>query len=462
MSLRVQDTAGAKKATRKAGAKLAVDGGEPIVPGGYVMHSRWPRFQPEDLEGLTNILRAGLLTEMSGRKLVHQFEVEMSMCLGTRYALTTNSGTAALHCALAGLEVESGDEVVVPALSYIACAAAVVHHHAIPVFADADPETFNVSPEAVEAAITPRTKAIMAVHLHGLPADMDALMEIGQRRGVAVLEDFSQAFGASYGGRPVGSIGQIGAASLMAGKNLPAAGEGGVVVTNDREARNRAATLKCFGETVEPDGSYKMLHETLGYNYRISILSLAFASQQLFRVDEFNDARIASAAKLDAALNEVPGFIPPRVPDGSRHVYHMYRFRFDPLLAGLNVATDQAREALKKVFWAEGLPLVEFQNVPLPGHALMQRKVGYGHGCPWSCSGRDDIEYRVEDYPAALDIIRHSLIVGYPAQAALANPELIDNYVRCFRKVGENLGAFGRFAAGLPSNPPWAEPARIF
>jgi dTDP-4-amino-4,6-dideoxygalactose transaminase len=462
MRTEVFDLPGADAAKAVAGSKLAVNGGEPIVPGGYIMHSRWPRIEPDDLDGLMSILRAGLLTEMSGRKLVHQFEVEVSLWLGTPYVLTTNSGTAALHCALSGLNVQSGDEVIVPALTYIACAAAVIHQQAIPIFADVDPQTYNVSPEAVEARITKRTKAIMAVHLHGLPANMERLLEIGRRHGIPVIEDFSQAVGAAYQGRMVGGLGAVGAASLMAGKNLPSAGEGGIVVTNDREIRNRAALLKCFAETAEPDGSYQALHETLGYNYRINILSLAFASQQLFRVDAYNDLRINSAARLDEALSEIPGFVPPVVPEGSRHVYHMYRFRFDPCLAGLSITADQAHEALKQVFWNEGLPLVEFQNVPLPGHALMQQRVGYGRGCPWSCHQRDDVIYRIEDYPNALDVIRHSLVIGYPAQAALANENVIDHYIKCFRKVRENWRAFERFASTLPSTPPWSQPARIF
>jgi dTDP-4-amino-4,6-dideoxygalactose transaminase len=445
----------------RAGGRLAVDGGDPVVPRG-IMLSRWPRVSEDDLQAVMQAARAGTLTEMSGRDLVRQFEAEVAMWLGTRYALTTNGGTAALHCALAGLGVQPGDEVVVPSLSYIACAAAVVHQGAIPVFADVDPRTYNVTAASVEARITPRTRALMVVHMHGLPAPMDELLELGRRHGIPVLEDFSQAAGAAWRGRPVGSMGDAGAASLMAGKNLPAAGEGGIVCTSAREVRNRAASLKCFAEAVEADGSYTPLHETMGYNYRINLLSLVFASRQLFRLDGFNDRRREGAARLDAVLGELPGFSPPAAPEGARHVYHMYRFRFDPREAGLSLTADQAREGLKAVFWAEGLPLVEFQNVPLPGHALMQGKVGYGRGAPWSCHGRDDV-YRIEDHPGALDAIRHSLVVGYPAQAPLANPRLVEHYAAGFRKVGENLDDFARFAAGLPAEaPPWSQPARIF
>ncbi|WP_206685336.1 hypothetical protein, partial [Bradyrhizobium uaiense] len=123
---------------------------------------------------------------------------------------------------------------------------------------------------------------------------------------------------------------------------------------------------------------------------------------------------------------------------------------------------DQAHEALKQVFWAEGLPVVEFQNQPLPGHELIQRKLGYGRGCPWSCHGRGDLSYHIDDYPGALEAIRCSLVVGYPAQAVLANPEVVDAYLAAFRKLERNLRVFERFAADLPSIPPWLAPPRIF
>lgn len=460
--LKDEATAPAKRVPLPAVDRLAIDGGLPIVKEGFVIHARWPRIQAEDIEGLVTIVRSGLLTEMTGRDYLRGFEAEVAAWLGTPYVLATNSGTAALHCALAGLGVEAGDEVIVPALTYIACAAAVLHQQAIPIFADIDPDTYNVTPASVEEQITDRTKAIMVVHLHGLPADMDGLRAVAQRHGVPIIEDFSQAVGATYRGKPVGSLGTVGAASLMAGKNLPSAGEAGIMVTSNRAVRNRGASLKCFSEAMEADGSYTAIHETAGWNYRANILSLAFASQQLFRLDHLNQLRIDMAARLDATLRAIPGFTPPTVPAGARHVYHMYRFRFDPQAAGLSISADQAREGLRQVFWSEGVPLVEFQNVPLPGHALLQRTVGYGRGCPWTCHGRDDVRYRFEEYPGALDAIRHSLVIGYPARAALANEEVVECYIRCFEKVGRNLRAFERFAATLPSTPPWAAPPRLF
>ncbi|MFD3504222.1 DegT/DnrJ/EryC1/StrS family aminotransferase [Streptomyces sp. NPDC058678] len=442
--------------------RLAVTGGEPIVPRGYTLRSVWPRISEDVISRVLAQLRSGLLTEMAALRTVREFESEMAAYHRVRYALATNSGTAALHCALAGVGVEPGDEVVVPALSFIASVAAVIHQQGIPVFADVDPLTYNVTANSIQAALTERTKAVLVVHLHGLPADLDAIRAVTEPRGIPIIEDFAQAVGATYHGRPVGSIGAAGAASLMAGKNLPAGGEGGIVITGDRELRNRAVQLKCFGEAVAVDDDYTLVHETMGWNYRISLLAAVMASQQLFQLDELNTLRREGAAVLDRTLAGLPGFSPPEAIPDVEHVYHMYRFRFDPEAAGLSIDRDQAREALKQVFAAEGVPLVEFQNVPLPGHALMQRRVGYGRGCPWTCHGRGDLHYDIHDYPGALDAIRGSLVVGAPTQAAVANPEAVARYVECFEKVAANLRSFELFAAELDARAPWDNPARLF
>jgi len=442
--------------------RLAVDGGDPVVPAGYLMMSRWPRLDRDDIDAVLRQLESGLYTEMSSVARVQEFESEMAIFAGARYALAVNSGTAALHCALAGLGVEPGDEVVVPALAYIACAAAVLHHQAIPVFADVDALTYNLTAETVAAAITPRTRAVIVVHLHGLPADLVAIKDVCDRHGILVVEDFSQAVGATYRGRPVGGWGAVGAASLMSGKNLPSLGEAGILVSNSREIRNRAATLKAFGQEIMPDGSHRLIDATMGWNYRINLLAAVMVSRQLFHLQTYTNLRRQSAERLNDALARIPGFQAPASPPESEHCYHMYRFRFDPQTCGLSISIDQGHEALKQVFWAEGMPLVEFQNQPLPGHDLLRGKVGYGRGCPWRCHGLEGLAYRIEDFPGALDAIRSSLVIGFPAQAVLANPEVVDAYLAVFSKIERNLRVFERFAQDLPSSPPWTAPARMF
>jgi len=428
--------------------RLAIDGGSPVVPAGRMMYSRWPRVEQDDIDALVDVVRAGNLTEMSGRGQMHTFETDIALYQGVRYCLTTNSGTAGLHCALHGLGIGPGDEVIVPALSYIACAAAVLHQRAIPIFADIDPGTYNVTRDTIERALTPTTRAILVVHLHGLPAPLDEILALAGERGIRVIEDFSQAVGAAYQGRRVGSVGNVGAASLMAGKNLPSAGEAGIMVTDDREIRNRAAELKCFGETIDDRGCYQPLHRTYGYNYRANILSLTFAARQLFRLDEFNDLRRAGAAKLNAVLDRIPGFGGPIEPAGCRHVYHMYRFSFDPQQCGLSVTANQLREAVRRTLAAEGLPVVEFQNQPLSNHPIVRESLGQ--------------ESAESSFPGARRAMQSSLVIGLPAQAPLANPTVVDHYIRAFEKIEANLGALGRVAGSCPDRAPWHDEARLF
>lgn len=429
-------------------SRLALEGGTPIVPSGQMMYSRWPRVKQGDLDAIIDVIRAGHLTEMSGRQQMHVFETDIALYHGVRYCLSTNSGTAALHCGLHGLGVGPGDEVVVPALSYIACASAVLHQRATPVFADVDASTYTMTRETVEAALTPQTRGIMVVHLHGLPAPLDEILALARERQLWVLEDFSQAVGASFQGQRVGSLGDAGAASLMAGKNLPSLGEAGMLVTSDRLVRNRAAELKCFGETIDAAGARHLLHRSYGYNYRANIVGLVLATRQLFHLDEFNDLRRKGAAKLDAVLAELPGFDGPVEPPGRRHVYHMYRFSFDPERMNVSATRNQVREALRQIFAAEGLPLVEFQNRLLHEHPVVDEAL--------------ERKPVASSFPGARRAIEGSLVVGLPAQAPLANPSLVDHYARAFEKLGANLGALGRIAASCPDRAPWAEEARIF
>jgi dTDP-4-amino-4,6-dideoxygalactose transaminase len=302
----------------------------------------------------------------------------------------------------------------------------------------------------------------MAVHLHGLPVDLDSILELATERGIPVLEDFSQAVGAAYRGRKVGSWGKVGAASLMAGKNLPSAGEAGILVTNERLVRNMAATLKCFGEAINEKGAYQPLHETYGYNYRANLLALGFASTQLFRIDAFTEERRRNAARLSAVLDKIPGFTTPCDSEKAEHVYHMYRFRFEPEKAGLEITADQAREGLKQIFLSEGLPLVEFQNQPLSDHALMKGSSSYGSGWPWHREPSFQRDAGPESFPGALDAIRHSLVVGFPAKAPMANSEVVDHYIACFQKLSQNMRSFERIAARLEAHPPWHQEARLF
>jgi len=226
------------------------------VTGGTVAPQRWPVLGPADLEAVSRVLGRGVLSG-AGAPEVRGLEAEVAALLGARFCLATNSGTAALHVALAAAGVGPGDEVIVPALSFIATAQAVLHQGGQPVFADVDPRTYTLDVRDAARRVTPRTRAIVPVHLHGLPADMDAVQLLAQSAGLTVVEDAAQAHGATYRGRPAGTLGAMAAFSLNSTKNL-AAGEGGLFVTDAEELYARAARVRFDG--LEPAAKWDPTH----------------------------------------------------------------------------------------------------------------------------------------------------------------------------------------------------------
>ena len=331
-------------------------------------------------------------------------------------------------------------------------------------FVDVDPVTFTIDPGQLERHITPRTRAIIAVHLHGLPADMDAVLSVARRHDLVVIEDAAQAHGATYKGLIVGSIGDVGAFSIMAGKNLATAGEGGLLTTDDAELRERADTVKMFGERTGPNGEREYNAHTMGWNYRLSAVLAAFARSQLSRLDSYTAATRAGAQRLAETLGQLPGVIPPVVPAGRTHVFHHFRVRFDPALAGLDLPLGRFRRAVHDALLAEGVPMSEYQNRPLPGQMLFTKRSGYGRGCPWTCGHASrEVSYRPQDFPAALDVIRGSLVVGSRlCMASFRNPASIAAYEDAFIKVFTNLDEVYSHALTLDYREPWESNGRLW
>jgi perosamine synthetase len=441
---------------------LALHDGTAAVPAG-VVESQWPDVTEADIAAVVDTLRSGRLSWANDDQ-VRALESEWADYVGVDHCIALNSGTAALHAAVAAAGVGPGDEVLVPALSFLASASCVLHHQGIPVFVDVDPVTFTMDPDQLEQHVTPRTKAIIVVHLHGLPADMDAILAVARRHDLVVIEDAAQAHGATHHERIVGSIGDAGAFSIMAGKNLATAGEGGLLTTNDPELRNRADSVKMFGEQVTVDGERDYNARTMGWNYRLSSILAAFARSQLTRLDSYTADVRAGAEQLARTLAELPGVIAPVVPDGRTHVYHHFRVRFDPAQAGLDLPIGVFRRAVHDALLAEGVPMIEYQNRPLPGQLLFKERVGYGGGCPWTCGKASrDVVYRAEDYPATLDVIRGSLVVGKRlCMASFRDPASIAAYEDAFVKVFSNLDAVRSYARGLDYRDPWESGSRLW
>lgn len=235
-------------------------------------------------------------------------------------ALGVNSGTSALHLAMLAAGIGPGDEVITTPMTFIATVSAIDYTGATPVFVDIDPVTLNIDPARIEGAITSRTKAIVPVHLHGLPADLDAIMEIAGRRGLTVIEDAAQSHGAEYQGRRVGSIGHIGCFSFYPGKNLGAYGEGGAVVTDDREFVRTVSMLRDWGSEE------RYHHDLKGFNYRMEGVQGAVLRVKMAHIEAWTESRRRLAARYDEHLGAL-GYRLPASPADRRHVYHVYAIR---------------------------------------------------------------------------------------------------------------------------------------
>jgi dTDP-4-amino-4,6-dideoxygalactose transaminase len=260
-------------------------------------------------------------TAFAGGPFVAQFEKEFAAFCGTRFSAGVGSGTDALWMALLALGVGPGDEVVTVPDTFIATAEAIIWCGAKPVFVDVDSATYNMDPSKIEAAITPKTRAIIPVHLFGQMADMDPIMEIARKRKLLVVEDASQAHGAEYKGRMAGSIGDAGCFSFYPGKNLGAYGEAGAVVTNDEELDRKVRMLRDHGQAK------KYHHDEIGWNARMDGIQGAVLSVKLRHLPAWNDGRRRNAGIYHELLKGVAGVVVPEAAGYAKHVYHIYAIR---------------------------------------------------------------------------------------------------------------------------------------
>lgn len=248
---------------------------------------------------------------------VSEFEKEFAVYCNSKYTVATNSGTSALHLALEACGVKAGDEVITTPMTFIATSAAISYLNAVPVFVDVDPKTWTLDPTKIEAAITPRTRAIMPVHLHGLMADMPRIMEIAAQHDLKVIEDSAQAHGASINGVRSSGFGDASGYSFYPGKNLGALGEAGAVVTNDLEIANRIRLMRNWGSPV------RYVHDDVAYNYRMEGLQGGFLSVKLPHMEKWTSDRQRIAKRYSEELS-ARGIHCPHTPDGYEHVFHVY------------------------------------------------------------------------------------------------------------------------------------------
>jgi len=311
-----------------------------------------------EISAVVDVLRSGQLTEGG---VVDQFEYRFAQLSGVQHAVATTSGTSALHLALLAHDIGPGDEVITSPFSFIATANAALYVGARPVFADIDPHTLNIDPEDVERRITPRTKAILPVHLFGNPADLDRLHAIARQHGLALIENACQAHGATWNSQPVGSV-NAGCFSFGLTKNVTSL-EGGIITTNDAELAERARLLRSHG-TVRAGH-----HEILGYNFRLSNIHAAIGLEQLARMDAWTRQRQANAFILSDLLDGVGiGF--QAVLPGAVHVYQQFTVRI-----------PERRDEIAARLRERGIGCEVYYPIPIHQQVLY-RKLGYTEHLP--------------------------------------------------------------------------------
>jgi perosamine synthetase len=420
------------------GEKLAIGGGAPVLQRSD--YANWPIITADDRRFINEVLDSGIIAGGTAPQ-VSALEREWADYIGCKYCLTTTSGTAALHMALAAVGVGPGDEVITSAFTFLASASCALHQNAIPVFVDIDPRTYCMDPAKLEAAITERTKVIIPVHIQGLPADMDTILPIARKHNLFVIEDACQAHGAEYGGRKVGSIGDVGTFSLNNFKNLPG-GEGGLFTTDDETYLKKGTLVRCFGDEIDEVSHRRVYNASiLGYMYRNQELPAALARGQLLHIDERNAVRIANANYLSSELCQIPGVIPPYCPRETKHVYFMYNVRFDPRAAGVDCEPRRFRIAVEKALYREGVLVGQWQTMPVPAQDIFQSKLGYGGSSyPWHINEAKGIhyDYNVDNFPVAKMLCdTYTIVHGVHAPNGRA---LMDKILAAFHKVFANLG----------------------
>jgi len=275
-----------------------------------------PAIGQDEISAVTAVLESGMLA--SGERVL-EFEKKFADYCGTTHAVAINNGTAALHAALLAADIGSGDEVVVPSFSFIATASAVSMTGAKPIFVDVNEQTFGIDPAQVEGSVTPKTKAVIGVHLFGQPFDVPGIQQVCESHNLTLIEDAAQAHGAMYNGEKTGGFGQFGCFSFYATKNMTT-GEGGMVTTSDKAYNERLRLLINHGQ------SEKYLHTRLGYNYRMTDVAAAIGLVQLKKLEKFNMRRRKNAEYYDTHIS-VKGLVTPAVAQGMHHVYHQYVIR---------------------------------------------------------------------------------------------------------------------------------------
>jgi dTDP-4-amino-4,6-dideoxygalactose transaminase len=364
-------------------------------------------FGQEELELLKRVIESGTLNCTKGTA-VKEFEEKFAQKYGVKFCRTTTSGTASIHTAIAAIDPEPGDEIITSPITDMGAITPIIYQTAVPIFADVDPLTYNVTAETIAPKITRRTKAIVVTHLFGNPCDMDPIMALARRHDIPVIEDACQSCFAEYKGKPLGTIGDIGCFSLQQGKHITT-GEGGIIVVNNEKYARRAWLFidKAWGY-----GDPKPDHYFLALNYRMTELQGAVALAQLEKVDDVVTKRRQTAHMLTEMILDIPGVQPPKIAPHGKHVYWKYPLRIDETI--IKGGVDQFAAALKEkgIFSAP-----RYIQKPAFMCQILQERNTFGNSrFPFEgeCRQNDPpVVYDPEEYPGTFDALAHVVVLPW-------------------------------------------------
>ena len=317
----------------------------------------WPHFEPDEIEAAANVLRSGKINYKTGAE-GRRFEEEFATYTGCKDGIAVANGTVALELALYGLGIGAGDEVIVPSRTFIASASCVVMRGGIPVVAEVDAMSQNITADTIRPLLTSRTKAIVVVHLAGWPCDMDPILALARERGIKVIEDCAQAHGATYKGRPVGSLGDAAAFSFCQDKIMTTGGEGGILTTHDHRVAERAKSFRDHGthgngtDKDQPTSGFRWIHTSFGTNWRLTEMQSAIGRVQLRKLSQWVAARRRNASLLTKRLASCPALEVTAPPKEIGHSYYKYYVFVRPE----ELRTGQNRDRIMASINAEGIP----------------------------------------------------------------------------------------------------------
>lgn len=422
-------------------SKLAVFGGVPVRKKPFPAYNT---IGEEEKKAVRKVMDTGRLSSFLGRhceffdggKKVRELEAFVQKKFNVKHAITMNSATSCLYAAAGASGLGAGDEVIVSAYSMCISSTAPLLYMAVPLFADLEPDYFCLDPESIKKIITKRTKAIICVDTFGQSSNMDAMSAIGREYGLKIISDSAHSLGASYHGKPAGTLSDIGVYSLNAHKIIQC-GEGGIAVTNDDELALRLKLIRNHAEAVVGDMPERVnLINMLGQNYRMPEIEAAISIEQFKKLDDLNEQRIRLSQYLSEQLGGIDGLTPPAVRKGCTHVYYLYPMKYDQSRMGVK------REKILDAIKAEGIPLYRFVGGymrPMYYEPIFRKKKVFAKGYPFTLPDfKGKLNYSPKECPVVERLYRKEMIAFSLNYPPLTKKDM-DDIAGAFKKVFSNL-----------------------